>query len=94
MRHLFSTRLRVVLIVAVLLSAGLVILSSGMLFTKLSSMINTLDIIPETAKPVVDLLTGAANSVGEDAITIGAALFGLYVLCIVLRIVKRFFGRR
>ena len=29
MRHLFSTRLRVVLIVAILLSAGLVILSNA-----------------------------------------------------------------
>ncbi len=74
--------------------AGLVVLGSGMIFTKLSSMINTLDILPEATKPVVDLLAGAANSVGSDAITIGAALFGLYVLCIVLRIVKRIRGRR
>lgn len=74
--------------------SGLVVLGSGMIFTKLSSMVSSLGIVPEAGKPVVDLLTGAANSVGQDALTIGYALFGLWILCIVLRIVKRFFGRR
>lgn len=76
--------------------SGLVILASGMIFTKLSDIdiMNVIPSLPEAAKPAIDMLTGAAATVGQDAVTIGAALFGLYVLCFVLSIVKKIFFRR
>ena len=77
--------------------SGIVILGAGMIFTKLDTLLSMAFHNEETSsmmQSLTDLVTGAAERVGESAVTIGFVLLVLYVACIVLSIVKGIFFRR
>ena len=80
--------------------SGIVVFGAGVLFTKMGDFLQTalhavgLN-IPGAVDSILEVAFGAAKIVGENAVTIGAALFVAYVVLFVLGIVKGlFFGRR
>ncbi len=74
--------------------SGIVILGAGMIFTKLDTVMSMVLPAGKNVRSLVQLVTGAAESVGESAVTIGFVLLVLYVACIVLSIFKGIFFRR